>query len=93
MVVLDNFLFSGGHQALLVRKDYLLDYLNGNGMSMFWPILTERMTFERGQYANHNQSGGYAYMDAKGKIHQNLKCYEPSWEQKWYREFEMAMNL
>ena len=93
MVVLDNFLFSGGHQALLIRKDYLLDYLNANGMSMFWPILTERMTYVRGQYAQHCQSGGYAYMDEKGKIHQNLKCYEPSWEQKWYREFEMAMNL
>ena len=91
MVVLDNFLFSGGHQALLVRKDYLLDYLNANGMSMFWPILTERMTYVRGQYAQHCQSGGYAYMDEKGKIHQNLKCYEPSWEQKWYREFEVPI--
>ena len=71
MVVLDNFLFAGGHQALLVRKDYLLDYLNANGMSMFWPILTERMTFVRGQYANHYQSGGYAYLDAKGKFIRN----------------------
>lgn len=91
MVVLDNFLFSGGHQALLVRKDYLLDYLNENGMSMFWPILTERMTFVRGQYAQRCQSGGYAYMDEKGKIHQNLKCYEPSGYQKWYGEFEVPI--
>jgi hypothetical protein len=91
MVVLDNFLFCGGHQALLVRKDYLLDYLNANGMSMFWPISTERMTFVRGQYANHNQSGGYAYLDEKGKIHQNLKCYESSGAQKWYGEFEVPI--
>lgn len=91
MVVLDNFLFSGGHQALLVRKDYLLHYLNANGMSMFWPILTERMTFVRGQYAQRCQSGGYAYMDEKGKIHQNLKCYEPSGYQKWYGEFEVPI--
>ena len=93
MVVLDNFLFAGGHQALLVRKDYLLDYLNANGMSMFWPILTERMTFVRGQYANHYQSGGYAYLDAKGKIHQKLKCYESSGGQKWYGEFEVPIVL
>ena len=46
------------------------------------------MTFERGQYANHNQSGGYAYMDAKGKIHQNLKCYEPSIIKQWYRKIK-----
>lgn len=79
IIVLDNYMFSSGHSALFVRKDFLLRYLNTNGKSMFWPILTERMTHsQRGVGANHAQNGGYAYMDSKGIIHQKIRNYEPS---------------
>lgn len=89
IVVLDNYMFSSGHSALLVRKDHLLNYLNANEKIMFWPILTERMIRSRGVgYANHSQNGGCAYMDEKGAIHQKLRCYEPSNIEKKYSKFK-----
>lgn len=89
IVVLDNYMFSSGHSALLVRKDHLLNYLNANEKIMFWPILTERMIRSRGVgYANHSQNGGCAYMDEKGAIHQKLRCYDPSNIEKKYSKFK-----
>ena len=79
IVVLDNYMYSSGHSALFVRKDFLLEYLNTNGETMFWPILTERMIrYPKDIGANHAQNGGYAYMDNKGFIHQKIRNYEPS---------------
>ena len=93
IVVLDNYMFSSGHSALLVRKDYLLNYLKTNGKVMFWPILTERMIRSKKMgYANHAQNGGYAYMDEKGTIHQKIRCYEPSNIEKKYLKFKSLIN-
>ncbi len=79
IAILDNYMYSGEHSALLVRKDILLDYLNTTGKVMFWPILTERMIRAKGTgYANHHQNGGWAYMDKLGTIHQKFRSYEPS---------------
>lgn len=79
IVVLDNYMYSSGHSALFVRKDFLLEYLKTNGKTMFWPILTERMIrYPKDIGANHAQNGGYAYMDNKGFIHQKIRNYEPS---------------
>lgn len=89
IVVLDNYMFSSGHSALLVRKDHLLNYLNANEKIMFWPILTERMIRSRGiGYANRGQNGGCVYMDKKGAIHQRLRCYNPSNIEKVYSKFK-----
>ena len=93
IVVLDNYMFSSGHSALLVRKDYLLNYLNTNGKAMFWPILTERMIRSKKMgYANYAQNGGYAYMDEKGIIHQKIRCYESSNIEKKYLKFKSLIN-
>jgi len=93
IVVLDNYMFSSGHSALLVRKDRLLNYLNANEKIMFWPILTERMIRSKNMgYANHAQNGGYAYMDEKGTIHQKIRCYEPSNIEKKYLKFKSLIN-
>ena len=93
IVVLDNYMFSSGHSALLVRKDYLLNYLNANGKVMFWPILTERMICSKNMgYVNDAQNGGYAYMDEKGTIHQKIRCYEPSNIEKKYLKFKSLIN-
>ena len=86
-------MFSSGHSALLVRKDYLLNYLNANGKVMFWPILTERMICSKNMgYVNDAQNGGYAYMDEKGTIHQKIRCYEPSNIEKKYLKFKSLIN-
>lgn len=89
IAVLDNFMFSRGHSALLVRKDILLNYLNATDKVMFWPILTERMIrSKRMGYANHHQNGGWAYMDEKGTIHQKFRSYEPSYFQKKCKRYK-----
>ena len=93
IVVLDNYMFSSGHSALLVRKDHLLNYLNANEKIMFWPILTERMIRSREVgNANHGQNGGYAYMDDKGIIHQEIRCYEPSSIEKKYSKLKSLIS-
>lgn len=85
IIVLDNSVYSNGHRALLVRKDVLQKYLNQNNKCIFWPILNERMTQSEGiGYASHVQSGGWAYMDENGKIHEQIRCYElTEIEKKW----------
>ena len=72
-MVLDNAIYGNGHQALLVRKDRLMSYLNRNDLVIFWPILTERMIKATGSYANHIQCGGWAYMDEEGCIHHKFR--------------------
>jgi len=93
IAVLDNYMFSGDHSALLVRKDILLNYLNTTGKVMFWPILTERMIKSKGMgYANHHQNGGWAYMDEQGTIHQKFRCYEPSDFQKKSKKYKTMLK-
>ena len=93
LVAFDNSVYTEGHSALLVRKDFLLDYLNREGKFLFWPILCERMVLGEGtSYASHVQCGGWAYMDSKGKIHQHLKCYEPSDANKKWRRFKKNIS-
>ena len=93
IAVLDNYMFSGDHSALLVRKDILLNYLNTTGKVMFWPILTERMIKSKGMgYANHHQNGGWAYMDEQGTIHQKFRCYEPSNFQKKSKKYKTMLK-
>lgn len=93
IVVLDNYMFSSGHSALFVRKDFLLRYLNTNGKTMFWPILNERTIRSRGSdYFDHGQNGGYAYMDDKGIIHQEIRCYEPSSIEKKYSKLKSLIS-
>lgn len=92
-VVVDNYMLSGGHQALLVRKDYLLAYLYDNEKTLFWPILAERMIRSKtAGYADHVQCGGYAYMDSKGSIHQKIRCYEPSDFAKKYSKIRTRLS-
>ena len=93
IAILDNFMYSGEHSALLVRKDILLNYLNATNKVMFWPILTERMIKSKGMgYANHHQNGGWAYMDEQGMIHQKFRCYEPTDFQKKRKKFKTLLK-
>lgn len=79
VVVLDNQMYCGGHRALLVRKDIMLAYLKRNNKYLLWPILNERMIHaEHPGWANHEQNGGWVYMDEEGIIHYKFRCYEPS---------------
>lgn len=91
--IIDNYMYSGGCNALLVRKDILLNYLNATGKVMFWPILTERMIkSKRMGYANHHQNGGWAYMDEHGNIHQKFRCYEPTDFQKKFNMYQTMIR-
>lgn len=83
-VVIDNAEYGKGHSALLIRKDVLLDYLNKEGLVMFWPVLSERETrFDNGTPAlGYEQNGGWVYMDSKGKLHYKFRTYVPSALQK-----------
>jgi hypothetical protein len=93
LVAFDNSVYTEGHSALLVRKDVLLDYLNKEKKFLFWPILCERMVRGEGtSYASHVQCGGWAYMDSNGKIHQHLRCYEPSNTSKQWQRFKKCLS-
>lgn len=77
IICIDNYICSGGHAALLIRKDKLLDYLNQEGKRIFWPILIERMLKTDGGIGSvYTQAGGYAYMDKRGNIHFKFRSYE-----------------
>ena len=80
IAVIDNYIYSNGHRALLIRKDLLLDYLRKNKKCIFWPVLNERMVqdMESLGAANYEQNGGWAYMNENGKVYQRLRCYELS---------------
>lgn len=92
VVAFDNSVFRNGHSALFVRKDALLQYLNKNNKCLFWPILCERMIYTKGHgYANHVQCGGWAYMDAEGKIHEHLRCYELSKVEKKMKKWKTSI--
>ena len=89
-VVVDNSHYGKGHEALLVRKDVLQDYLNREGLTLFWPILTERQLWmKNGNWANHEQNGGWAYMDESGHIHNHFRCYELTPTQKKTEELKL----
>lgn len=93
IAAIDNYYYSGGCSALLVRKDFLLNYLNAAGKVMFWPILTERMIKSKGiGYANHHQNGGWAYMDERGMIHHKFRSYESTDFKKMYKRFTETIN-
>ncbi len=93
IIVVDNYKYSGGHSALLVKKEYLLNYLNTNRKTMFWPILTERMIrYPKLLGANHAQNGGYAYLDENGFIHQKIRLYEPSSLKKQYLKIKNLIS-
>lgn len=83
LVCIDNYICSGGHAALLIRKDKLLEYLNKENKRIFWPILIERMLKADGGIGSiYTQAGGYAYMDKYGNIHYKFRSYE---ETNWDR--------
>ena len=90
IVVVDNSHYGKGHEALLIRKDALLDYLNRAGLTLFWPILTERQLWmKNGNWANREQNGGWAYLDASGHIQKHFRCYEPTSTQKKKEELKL----
>lgn len=93
IIAFDNSAYRNGHSALFVRKDKLLQYLNQNNKCLFWPILCERMIYTKGHgYASHVQCGGWAYMDAEGKIHQRLRCYEPPFFEKKMKKLKNKVS-
>ena len=84
IVAMDNSEYGKGHSALLIRKDKLLDYLNREGLTLFWPVLNERQArFEHGGTGlGYEQNGGWAYMDENGLIHHQFRLYAPTEIQK-----------
>ena len=100
IVAMDNGEYGKGHSALLIRKDILLEYLNKEGLVMFWPVLTERqarMVHGMGGLG-YEQNGGWTYMDENGNFHHQFKSYVPTKLQekvgkcknninKWFRKF------
>ena len=84
IVAFDNAEYGKGHRALLIRKDILLDFLNKEGLTLFWPVLTERQS--RAVHgmggAGFKQNGGWAYLDEHGVIHHRFRNYEPTKLQK-----------
>ena len=84
IVAVDNSEYGKGHSALLIRKDKLLDYLNQDGLTLFWPVLNERQArFEHGGTGlGYEQNGGWAYMDENGEIHHLFRRYAQTEIQK-----------
>ena len=77
IVVVDNAEYGKGHSALLVRKNVILNHLNREGLTLFWPVLNERETrVENG--VRYEQNGGWAYMDEKGELHYMFRTYVPT---------------
>lgn len=94
IVAMDNGEYGKGHSALLIRKDILLEYLNKEGLVMFWPVLTERqarMVHGMGG-PGYEQNGGWAYMDEKGKLHHQFKSYVPTKLQEKVGKYKNKIN-
>lgn len=93
VVVLDNAEYCKGHSALLIRKDVLLDYLNKEGLALFWPVLTERQArlVHGSGGLGYEQNGGWAYMDEKGVIHHQFRSYVPTDFQKKKQKITMKL--
>jgi hypothetical protein len=82
LICVDNSIFSGGKQALQVRKEALLEYLKREDKVLVWPILMERTLVVPGTYWPREQAGGYAWMDQNGRIHHKFRLYVPSKKEK-----------
>lgn len=90
IVAFDNYMYLGGHRALLIKKDILLSCLNKLNKCIFWPIFTERMlSTHNHMWAKHANSGGWAYMDSNGRIHYKLKNYEDG---KFVKKFKVLKS-
>ena len=84
-IVVDNYVYGGGHSALLIKKESFLNYLDATSQSLFWPILFERQLMISGTgYSNHFQSGGSVLMDSRGVLYPSFRRYEPTeFQMKW----------
>lgn len=93
VIVMDNAEYCKGHSALLMRKDILLNYLNKEGLTLFWPILTERQArlVHGSGGPGYEQNGGWAYMDENGVIHHQFRSYVPTTFQKQKRKIIMKL--
>lgn len=89
IVVMDNHQYGKGHDALLIRKDVLMDFLKRERLTLFWPVLTERQIYSKyGSWGNHEQNGGWAYLDSEGVIHHKFRLYERTKFQKMMGDFK-----
>ena len=89
IVVMDNHQYGKGHDALLIRKDVLMDFLKRERLTLFWPVLTERQIYSKyGSWGNHEQNGGWAYLDSEGVIHHKFRLYESTKFQKMMGDFK-----
>lgn len=73
---IDNAFYSDGAEALLIRKNILLRYLQQNNKAIVWQVLIERQVSGSGQYYNRKQSGGYAWIGGEGKLYSKIRLYE-----------------
>lgn len=94
IVVIDNAAYGKGHNALLIKKDILLEYLNKMGVVMFWPVLTERHSrLAHGSGGpGYEQNGGWAYLDERGVIHHQFRSYVPTKLQKLLFKYKSHSN-
>lgn len=95
IVAVDNSVYGKGHSALLIRKDRILDYLNREGLILFWPVLNERQArFEHGGTGlGLEQNGGWAYMDEDGEIHHRFRRYVPTTIQKRMLKIQRKIEM
>lgn len=87
LVCVDNYLYSGGHSALMIRKENMMDLLRRENKVLVWPILCERMLRYGYHHSDYSQSGGYVFMDSNGFFHYRFRKYEDSEIKKLYRTF------
>lgn len=87
LVCVDNSLYSGGHSALMIRKENMMDLLRRENKVLVWPILCERMLRYGYHHSDYSQSGGYVFMDSNGFFHYRFRKYEDSEIKKLYRTF------